>query len=120
MTKKEMYTMTINILAETNAPEKDELITMLEHEIELLNRKKSTSKGMTKTQKENLEIMELILADLDTIAEPVTVTELLAQGENMTGFTNQKISALLRKLVDAGKVTKVVEGKKARFALALA
>ena len=118
MTKREMFEMAINVIAETTAPEKDELIAGLEHEIELLNRKKSTSRGMTKTQKENLEIMELILADLDSIGEPVTVTELLAQGENMTGFTNQKISALLRKLVEAGKVTKVIEGKKAKFALA--
>lgn len=118
MTKKEMYTMTINILAETNAPEKDELITMLEHEIELLARKKSATRGMTKTQKENEGVMELILTALETFDEPVTVTELIANGAGLAGFTNQKISALLRKLVDAGKVTKVIEGKKARFALA--
>lgn len=118
MTKREMFEMTINILAETVAPEKDELIESLWHEIELLDRKRSTPKGMTKTQKENEAIMNQILADLKDFDTPVTVTELIADGAGLQGFTNQKISALLRKLVEGGSVTKVIEGKKARFALA--
>lgn len=118
MTKKEMFEMTINILAETDASEKDELIAGLQHEIELLNHKRSTSKGMTKTQKENEVIMAQILDALGTFETPVTVTELIAGGAGLAGFTNQKVSALLRKLVEGGKVTKVIEGKKAKFALA--
>ena len=118
MTKKEMFEMTINILAETVAPEKEDLIAGLQHEIELLDRKRSTPKGMTKTQKENGAIMTQILDALGTFETPVTVTELIAGGAGLTGFTNQKVSALLRKLVEGGKVTKVIEGKKARFALA--
>ena len=71
MTKKEMFEMTINILAETVAPEKEDLIAGLQHEIELLDRKRSTPKGMTKTQKENEVIMTQILDALGTFETPV-------------------------------------------------
>lgn len=118
MTKREMFEMTINILAETTAPEKDELIEKLHHEIELLDHKRSTPRGMTKTQKENEGVMAQILTALESFETPVTVTELIAGGEGLAEFTNQKISALLRKLVNEGKVTKTIEGKKARFAIA--
>jgi DNA-binding transcriptional ArsR family regulator len=118
MTKREMFEMTINILAETTAPEKDELIEKLHHEIELLDHKRSTPRGMTKTQKENEIIMTNILDALVDIGEPTTVTDLIAHGIEGFELTNQKVSALLRKLVEKGKVTKTIEGKKARFAIA--
>lgn len=80
--------------------------------------KRSTSKTPTKTQKENEVIMERILDALAAIGEPTTVTNLLAHGVEGFELTNQKASALLRKLIEAGKVVKTIEGKKALFALA--
>ncbi len=117
MTKREMYEMTINILAETVAPKKDELIAGLQHEIELLANRK-TSKTPTKVQKENEVIMTQILKALEAIGEPTTVTNLITFGIEGFELTNQKVSALLRKLVEAGKVVKTIEGKKAKFAIA--
>ena len=38
--------------------------------------------------------------------------------ERMAEYSNQKLSALLKKLVEAGKVTKVVDKKKSYFSLA--
>ena len=75
-------------------------------------------KTPTKTQKENEGLMEVIVNDLTEIGTPVTVTELIAQGEGLNGYTNQKISALLRKLVEAERVVKTMEKKKAYFAVA--
>lgn len=49
--------------------------------------------------------------------KPITVTELL-KDERLEGFTNQKISALLRQLKDEDKVVKTMEKKKAYFAVA--
>lgn len=80
--------------------------------------KRSSSKSLTKTQKENEVIMEKILETLSMMEGKVTVTELLTFGIEGFELTNQKVSALLKKLVDAGKVEKTMDGKKARFSLA--
>lgn len=79
--------------------------------------KRSTSKTPTKTQKENESIMETILTVLSEMSEPSTVTELITCNKGLENYSNQKISALLKKLVDAGKVEKVIDGKKAKFSL---
>ena len=83
-----------------------------------LAKRGSGKRGMTKTQKENEVLMETIVVALAEIDKPVTVTELIANGEGLDGYTNQKISALLRKLVEAGKVVKTIEKKKAYFSVA--
>ena len=80
--------------------------------------KRSTSKTPTKTQKENEVIMTNILDALADIGKPTTVTDLIAHGIEGFDLTNQKVSALLRKLREAGKVTKTIEGKKAMFSIA--
>ena len=112
MTKKEMF----NLIASVNA-DNAEIVDFCNHEIDLLNAKKS-SKTPTKTQKENEVIMEQIAVDLAMFDNPVTVTELIANGEGLEGLTNQKVSALLRKMVEAGRVVKSIEKKKAFFSLA--
>ena len=80
--------------------------------------KRGSSKAPTKTQKENEVIMTKILDALADIGEPTTVTDLLAHGVEGFELTNQKTSALLRKLIEAGKVTKAKEGKKMLYSLA--
>ena len=82
-----------------------------------LAKRSSGKKGLTKTQKANVEVKETIKVVLAEVGEMVTVTELISD-ERLSVYTNQKISALLRQLVEAGEVTKVIEGKKARFGLA--
>ena len=112
MTKKEMF----SLIASVNA-DNAEIVNFCQHEIDLLNAKRS-SKTPTKTQKENEVIMSKILEALADIGEPVTVTEILAHGVEGFELTNQKASALLRKLKETEKVVKTIDGKKARFALA--
>ena len=80
--------------------------------------KRGSSKAPTKTQKENEVIMTKILDALADIGEPTTVTDLLAHGVEGFELTNQKTSALLRKLIEAGKVIKAKEGKKMLYSLA--
>ena len=80
--------------------------------------KRGSSKTPTKTQKENVVIMERIVDALLDAGEPVTVTDLLKHGIKGYELTNQKASALLRKLVEDGKVNKTIEGKKAKFSVA--
>lgn len=80
--------------------------------------KRTSSKTPTKTQKENVVIMERIVDALSDVGEPVTVTDLLKHGVEGYELTNQKASALLRKMVEDGKVVKTTEGRKTKFSLA--
>ena len=79
--------------------------------------KRSSSKTPTKTQKENEGIMEVIINVLAEMSEPSTVTELITCNKGLENYSNQKISALLKKLVDNGRVEKTIDGKKAKFSL---
>ena len=112
MTKREMF----NLIATVNA-DNEEIVEFCNREIELLDNRKA-SKTPTKTQKANEGIMDQIELDLREFEKPVTVTELIASGEGLENLTNQKVSALLRKMIDAGRVVKTIEGKKALFAVA--
>ena len=80
--------------------------------------KRSTSKTPTKTQKANEEVKAVIADVLADTGAKMTVTEMIAD-DRLNGYTNQKISALLRQMVEAGKVVKTLEGKKAYFAVAV-
>ena len=83
-----------------------------------LAKRSGGKRGMTTTQKANVGIMETIVEGLTEMENPVTVTELINGYAPLEGFTNQKISALLRKLVEAGRVVKTIEKKKTYFAVA--
>lgn len=76
--------------------------------------KRGSSKTPTKTQKANEEVKAVIINVLTDTNEKMTVTEMLAD-EHLSGYTNQKISALLRQMIESGKVTKTIENKKAYF-----
>lgn len=81
---------------------------------QLAKRNGSGKKGMTKTQKENEVIKEVILNVLADHEERMTVSDMIAD-ERLNGYTNQKISALLRQLVDKEMVEKTMEKRKAYF-----
>lgn len=112
MTKKEMFESLKGYVVD-NA----EMVAFIDHEIELLNRKASKS-SQTKTQKENEGIMENILVALEKVGRPVTITELQNENEDMAQYSNQKLSALLKKLNESGKVSKVTDKKKSYFSIA--
>ena len=113
MTKREMF----NLIATVNA-DNAEIVDFCAHEVELLDAHKSSKRGMTATQKANVVVKDAIVEALSTIGKAVTVTELIATSDALAGFTNQKISALLRQMVIANEVVKTIEGKKAFFSLA--
>ena len=116
MTKREMFVAIANV-AEVAA--NAEMVEFLNHQIELLDaRKNSKSKGMTKNQKENEGIKAVIAEVLADTGERMTVTEMLAD-ERLNGYTNQKISALLRQMTEAKTVVKTIEGKKSYFEVAV-
>ena len=112
MTKKEMFTMIATVNAD-NA----EIVDFCNHEITLLESRKSGGNSKKTAESEAREA--LVLEALTAIGEKVTVTELIASAENeVEEYTNQRVSAILRKLVDSKKVVKTIEKKKAYFEVA--
>ena len=70
-----------------------------------------------RVQKENETIKEQIIVALKEINKPVTVDELRASNVDMGTFSNQKLSALLKQLVDTNVVVKTVDKKKSYFSI---
>ena len=91
-------------------------VAYLENELALLN-KKAQNKKATKTQEQNVSIKATILEVLATIGRG-TVTEIQNGNAELSALSNQKVSALVRQLVEAGKVVKTVDKKKSIFSLA--
>lgn len=120
MTKKEMFAEII-VMAEGGILTKAlpaEIIEFAQHEIALLENKSSKS-TQTKTQKENEILIEQLFDALAEMEKPVTITEFqkLSSAEVAT-LSNQKLSSLLKKLIDGGRVVKTTEKKKSYFSIA--
>lgn len=114
MTKREWYAVLVGIVEGSDYADKDGALDFINHEVELLA-KKSGKTGKTKVQKENEVLVEQVFDELVTMGKPMTVTELQGASEFFAQFSNQKLSALLKKLKDAERIDKVVEGKKSYF-----
>lgn len=117
MTKKEWFAVLANVVEASEMENKTEALAFINHEVELLE-KKSAKSGQTKTQKENVEAMEKIKSALGEVGKAVTISELQTENVAMAEYSNQKLSALLKKLVESGEVVKTTEKKKSYFSLA--
>ena len=113
MTKREWYAVLKELVEKSNAEQKAELLEFIAHEVELLSKKHS---GETKVQKANKEVNEKILFVLAGAEKPMTVSEMM-KAEELAEYSNQKLSALLRGLVEQGKVVRTEDKKKAYFSL---
>lgn len=120
MTKKDFFKLLAGIVEKTeDFDKKTETLDFINHEIELLNNK-SSAPGKKKTAhiKENEELMELIGIALELFGKPVTVTTMIKENAEMSKLSSQKLSALLKKMIEAGKVVRTVEKRVPYFSLA--
>ena len=117
ITKRDSFISIIEVL---KGAERTDLVEVMEHEIELLDKKKASG-NMTKTQVANEDIKALIVEELARLAKPVSITELISESAEVAekcGNSNQKVSALMTQLKNAGAVVRTTEGKKALFSVA--
>lgn len=115
MTKRDYFNAILAVLATVEDTDVSGLTAFVNHEIELLENKRSTTKP-TKTQTENLAVKETIVSVLKEIGKPVTITEMQKFSADLAEYSCQKLSALLKQLVENDKtVTKVTEKKKTYF-----
>ena len=113
ITKREVIKMMMNEeVVKTNPT----YMAYLENELALLD-KKAQNKKATKTQEQNIGIKATILKVLATIGSG-TVTDIQNGNEELSALSNQKVSALVRQLVESGEVVKTVDKKKSIFSLA--
>lgn len=116
MTKKEMFGRLIEVVKGANVEDANAMVEFLNHEIELVSKKRS---GQTKTQKANEKLVEVVYEAIANAGHPVTVTELFKMVEDGDEIKSaQKVSALVKKLVDAERVVRVEDKKKAYFTIA--
>lgn len=110
MTKKEMF----NLIATVNA-DNAEIVAFCEKEIALLSKKRSVNSKAKAEADARAEKVYNALLEMD---KPVTISELIAltSDEEVAGYTNQRISALMRKLGE--RVNKEMIKGKAYFSVA--
>ena len=116
ITKKDNFMRLIELVEGANVENRNDLVDFLNHEIELLNKKKASG-AKTKTQKENEVLIETLYNALVEIGRPVTITELQGEKAEIGTLSNQKISALMKKLVDTNRVNKSIDKKKSYFSV---
>ena len=113
ITKREVINMMMN---EEVVKANPTYVAYLENELALLD-KKAQNKKATKTQEQNVGIKATILKVLATIGSG-TVTDIQNGNEELSTLSNQKVSALVRQLVESGDVVKTTDKKKSIFSLA--
>ena len=112
LTKREKYE---RLLAKAEVKADPIAVEFIEHELELLAKKNSSEKKPTAVQLENEGIKETILETLETEGKKMTVSEMQKANAELGEMSNQRISALIRQLVNDGKVERVEEKRKAYF-----
>ena len=122
MTKKEILNLIVTALGESRnftSEETEAIIAYATNEISLLDKKAEKAKTQkSKTQKENEMIKTQLLEYLNSLDDGVTITEIIKGSDTFSEFSTQKLSALLKPLVDGGEVIKIVDKKKSYFAAA--
>ncbi len=113
VTKKEMWTQ---ILEKYDLTEDEK--NYITHEIELLDKRNSKDRKPTATQVANEGIKNDIVAYLEAQAEPQSITDIIKGAENCSDLSNQRVSALVRQLKEAGTVIRTENKGRAYFSLA--
>lgn len=117
MTEKKLTKRDVlNYMIETYSKD-EKVVEYATHEIELLD-KKASYKGETKVQKENVAIMETIVETLSELAKPSRIADIQGANETLSTLSNQKMSALLKKLVDNKTIVKTTDKKITYFSIA--
>lgn len=127
ITKREMFNAIIKMMNGKNATlpvtdgepyvvTEEDVRKFCEHEIELLNNKRSGSGKPTKTQIENEKIMETIHSVLENAGVGMTISEMMKTDE-LNAYSNQKLSALCKKMYENEKIQKKIIKKKSFFAV---
>ena len=112
MTKREMFTAIRSIVAD-NA----DMVTFIDKEIALLDKKRTSAKKPTQTQIDNEGFKADIVAFLTDADAPKCIKELQTEIPSISGLTNQRITHLLTDLVKGETLVKAYVKKVPYFSI---
>lgn len=120
ITKAQKFEDVISLLSGENAKfiDTDGAIEFIRNEMALLAKKNTSDRKPTATQEANVKYRNLIIEFLSMQDSGKTCTEIAKGVDELSEFNNQKIAALMRQLVEAGKVTKATVKGKSIFSVA--
>jgi hypothetical protein len=110
LTKKDRFAELLT-LAEVKA--NPDLVAFIEHELELLAKKNSADKKPTAQQVANEALKAAILEGMEE-GKLYTITELMKAIPELADLTNQRVSALVRQMLDTS-IERIEDKRKAYF-----
>ena len=111
MTRVEMFNA---IKAIPQVAENQEMVDFIDKQIAQLAKRKSAE---SKTQKENKALMEVVVDAMAMLNKPATATQIMKSDAYLSELSLPKVSALLKKLIEEGRVERTIEKKIALFSL---
>ena len=95
MTKKDYFNALLALVS-ASAPDNAETLTaFINHEIELIENKRSSTKP-TKTQTENIAILDIICNHLAESGKPMTIAEMQKAFPDLAEYSCQMLTTLLQ------------------------
>ena len=115
MTKRDYFN---KLLTLDSVKANDELVKFIEHELELLAKKNASGadRKPTAVQIANMGIKENIINGMNP-NQLYTITDLIKNIAELNDLSNQRVSALVRQLMEDGKVVRIEDKRKAYFRL---
>ena len=113
LTQREILTM---MLADENITTNEVYKDYCEKAMERLDKKSASAKKPTANQLANESIKTEIINGMEK-DRLYTVTEIIKEISACADLTNQKVSALLKQLVDVGEIKKTEDKRKSYFSL---
>ena len=120
ITLKENFERLAGVVKRANIDEteKNELLLFINNRIEQINKKASGTSAKEKENKALQDQIKIVLLNLlAQQSEPINIATML-KVEPLSQYTNQRISAILTKLIAEGKVERTVIKKVPFFAIA--
>lgn len=95
-----------------------ELVDFIDHEVELLDKKRTTPRKPTKTQLENMALAEDIMKTFKEVDGLITMKELQEVCNPLKDLTTQRITHILTGLIKEGKAKREIIKKVRYYGLA--
>ena len=99
MTKKDWFAEIRGIVAEMEREDKADMLAFIDHEVELLSKKKSSTNS-----KKDKELEELCIKVEEALAEfdrPITITEFMKESTHeVATLSNQKLTSIFKRCKD--------------------
>ncbi len=101
------------VLANYEVP--TEVKEKIEGMIAQLDKKSGAERKPTATQKENVAYADAIVTYLKDTGKSLTISDIIKEVAEVSDLTNQRVSAIVRQLKDAGTLLRTEEKRKAYF-----